>query len=345
MYQAYDYPLPVLADGAVIRLDAEGTQQSLTLRKVKIEGSHESAVFIRCDGTTVWFDGNVSKLGREDNVFGYTFAQCLARINSLLAGLGLPPFSTGERHEVNTPTGWKPAWTGARITRLDLTRNFSAGSKDNAHHFMRFLSMQQPDRVKTGTHGDGETVDFGRGSRRVYSKAYLKGPELLKHAGARPKVGPIPDLSKPFNDYLYQLADWCTEIGLVRFETTYKSTFLIDTGHQFLGSINMAQLEIDFENRQTVFTRANCDIDQLAAADKKILAIYRMWQAGDDVSSQMSRASFYRYRSKLLPYGVDIAVKSNVIKFEPKTRVIRLADVQMPDWYQFPSPTHIRLAA
>lgn len=335
--------LPVLSDGYFVRFDAEGTHEGTTLKKVRIEGSHETAIYIRCDGETVHFEGNVSKWGRPDNVFGFTFAQCIDRINAILQSKGLPPFTAGKKGEVNTPNGWRSQWSGARITRLDLTENFAAGSAEDAYHFMRFLSGQQASRLKTGTHGEGETVDFGRGSRYVYSKAYLKGPELLKHA-AKPKSTQT-DFSKPYDPYLSDLATWCNSVGLVRFETTYKSTFLIDNGFQFLGGINMPKLEADFKQRQSVFTRANCDIEEISSLDAKTLAIYRMWEAGDDITSKCSRATFYRHRSKLLPFGVDIAIKSNVIKFQPKTRVIKLEPVSMPDFYKMPSPSFVRLAA
>lgn len=344
MYQTHAPGLPVLQDGCFVRFDADGGHESTTLKKLKVEGSHESAVFVRCDGQTVHFEGNVSKFARRDNVFGFTFSQCVQRINSLLGTLGLPPFTPGQKMEVNSPNGWQTHWTGARITRLDLTENFASGSKENAYHFMRFLSSQQASRLKTGTHGEGETVDFGRGSRRVYSKAYLKGPELRKHA-KKDTRGPLPELSKPFDPYLFELADWCDAVGLVRFETTYKSTFLIDNGFQFLGGINMQKLEIDFNERQSVFTRACCDVEEIASLEPKVLAVYRMWEAGDDIVSKYKKSQFYKYRSALLPYGVDIAIKSNVIKFQPKTRIIKLEPVTMPDFYKIPSPSYIRLAA
>lgn len=344
LYQTHEGALPVLQDGCFVRFDAHGDHESTTLKKVRVEGSHESAVFVRCDGHTVHFEGNVSKFSRQDNVFGFTFSQCIQRINALVCSLGLPPFTAGQKMEVNSPQGWRTHWTGARITRLDLTENFAAGSSADAYHFMRYLSGQQASRLKTGTYGEGETVDFGRGSRRAYSKAYLKGPELLKHA-KKDIRGPRPELSRPFDPYLFELADWCNSIGLVRFETTYKSTFLIDNCQQYLGGINMQTLTADFKERQTVFTRFTCDIDEISSLDKPTLAIYRMWEAGDDVLSKCSRASFYRHRAKLLPYGVDIAVKSNVIKFQPKTRVIKLESVKMPDFYKLPSPPFLRLAA
>lgn len=346
VYQRHGKGLPVLADGCMVKYDADGAHEFTTLKKARIEGSHESAVFIRCDGETVWFEGNVSKFGRQENVFGYTYEQCLERINALLGTLSLPPFTAGQRLEACKHSGddnseW--IWTGARITRIDVTENFSAGSKENAYSFMRFLSMQQASRLKTGTYGEGETVDFGRGSKYAYSKAYLKGPELLRHA--RKLKDPDNARQRSYSPYLEQLAAWCNSIGLVRFETTYKSRYLTQNKLQYLGAFDMNQLEIDFNDRKSVFTRSDCDVDELTDLEPKTLAIYRMWQAGDDITSKCSRATFYRHRSRLLPYGIDIAIKSNVLKFQPKTRVITLGPVSPPDFYERPQPSFIRLAA
>ncbi len=342
IYQSHGEGLPVMSDGCFVRFDADGHHECTTLKKLRIDGSHESAVFVRCDGSTVWFEGNVSKFGRTDNVFGYTWGQCLVRINALLSTLGLPPFSAGVRGEFGKDC--KPGWTGARITRLDVTRNYATGSRDDAHHFMRWLSGQQASRLKTGTHGTGETVDFGRGSRFAYSKAYLKGVELFKHV-TKKAMGARPHLCKPISPYLSELASWAVEIGLVRFETTYKSTFLIDHNLQYLGGFDMNRLLSDFESRNEILFRASADVDELTQLDPKLLAVYRMWQAGDDLTAKYSRATLYRYRAKLLPYGVDIAIKSNVIQFQPKTRVIKLGACPIPHFYELPSPSQIRLAA
>lgn len=334
--------LPKVNDGAFVRYNADGSHECTTLKKFKLEGSHSTGVFVRSDGQTVWFEGNVSKFGRLDNVFGFTFEHCIARINMILAGLGLPAFTngTGYRSQSND----KLAFTGARVTRLDLTQNFLSGSAENAAVFMRHLAMQQASRLKTGTYGEGETVDFGRGSRRVYSKAYLKHVELLRHMQKKSK-GPQTEFSRAHDPYVQELAEWCASVGLVRFETTYKSTFLIDANQHYLGGLDMRHLEKDFIQRQEVFTRANCEIDELTSLDKKTLGAYRMWQAGDDMTSKFSRSAFYRFRSALLPYGVDIAVKSNVISFQPRVRVIKLAPASMPSFYQLPSTSNLRLAA
>lgn len=344
IYQTHGQGLPKVNDGAFMRFDGEGQHESTTLRKLRIDGSFESACFVRSDGETVHFEGNVSKFGRPDNVFGYSFVECIDRINALLRSLNLPPFTAGNRMQVTNKDGdYRTAYTGARITRLDLTQNFQAGSSENAYAFMRFLGMQQASRLKTGTYGEGETVDFGRGSRRVYSKAYLKGPELLRHA--KRKNDPQNPNCRVYDPYLEKLAAWCSEVGLVRFETTYKSTFLIDNCLNYLGGFDMPTLLKDFETRKEVFTRATCEQDQLTDLDLKTLAVYRMWQAGDDLTTKVSRATFYRHRRSLLSHGIDIAIKSNVIKFEPRTRVITLAPVPVPAFYERPNPTYLRLAA
>lgn len=314
--------LPRLCDGAFLRIDAHGECVNTTLKKLRIEGSHDTSVYLRCDGETVWFEGNASRFRRPDNVFGYTFMQCIQRINALLEEHQLPPFTEGDKFITNFKSEPRSVWTGAIVTRVDMTENFATGSREDAYHFMRWLSGQQASRLKTGTHGDGETVDFGRGSRRVYSKAYLKGAELRRHAKG--------------DAYLERLADWCDERGIVRFETTYKATKLHDMGCHYLGGFDMKQLEIDFEERKEVLSRASAEVEELSGLSKPLLSTYRMWQAGDDVVSRMSRATFFKHRKALLPYGVDIAIKSNVTQLKTKTRVIRLGPVSAPEWYELP---------
>ena len=60
-----------------------------------VEGSHETRVFIRCDGGTVYFEGNVSRFGRPDNVSGYSFIGCIQKTNNLIVQYGLPAFTEG----------------------------------------------------------------------------------------------------------------------------------------------------------------------------------------------------------------------------------------------------------
>jgi len=325
LYQRHGGRLPRVSDGAFFSVDANGVTVNTRLKRLALEGSHETKVFIRCDGDTVWFEGNASRFRRPDNVFGYTFRQCVDRVNALLGEFDLPPFTEGDRYITNWRSMPRSAWTGAKVTRIDLTENYATGSKEDAYHFMRWLGTQQGTRMKVGTYGDGETVDFNRGSRRVYSKAYLKGPEIRRTGIA--------------TDYLERLADWCDAVGLVRFESTVKSNQLDYLRCNYLGGFDMKQLELEFEKRKETLDRASAEIEEITDAPKHLLSTYRMWAAGDDITAKLSRRSFFYHRKELLAYGVDISVKpdlGNVEFLKPKTRVIRLGPVSPPDWYELP---------
>ena len=324
----YGVKLSKFSDGQVVRFDVDGKPEWVSYLKVRFDGSHDTALYVRCDGSSVFLEGNVGRFCRHENVFGLSFNDVIIKANSILSSIGLPPFSSGRSFYASSRNG-KPVreWTGAIITRLDLTQNYSTGSRENASVYMRWLASQQASRIKTGTYADSETVDFGRGSKYVYAKAYLKAGELRYHAKKKRLENDV---------YINRVADWCDSVGLVRFEVTYKSFLLRRLGCRFLGGFDMSALVSDFENRSSVLSRCSVDCDDLSSLPIKTLGVYRMWLGGDDLS-RLSRSAFYRHRAALLPFGVDIAVKSKVVNFQPRVRVIRLSPVQAPSWYEPPS--------
>lgn len=320
--QSHTEDLPEINAGVVCGTDVHGEILWRTTRPSIIEGSYETSVQVRCDGHTVSFSGNVSRFGRSDNLFGFDMNACINRVNAILAKLGLPPFTMGQKfyRHVKTASGTflKPAWTGCHVTRIDMTANFETGSLSNARAYLEWLATQQGSaRIKVGTHGDGETVDWGRGSRAVYAKAYIKSNELRRRNGPQ------------------QLIDHCEEVGLVRFEVTVKSTQLHAMGCNYLGGLDMNQLELLFEDRKAVLTRAEHTHDDLEELPNHLRRTARDYLAGDDIRSRLSLATFKRHRKGLVPYGLDIAVKRNVINFKPRVRVIEVRAATAPSWYDF----------
>lgn len=314
--------LPVVCCGVVMSTDEDGQMQWKTIKAQKIEGSFDTSVQLRCDGVTVHFSGNVSRFCRSNNLFGFSLTQCLAYVNEILARYNLPPFTEGEKfyRNVKTEKGHclRPAWTGASITRIDLTSNFETGSLADARAYMEWLSTQQGNaRLKVGTHGDGETVDWGRGSRNIYSKVYLKSSEIRRHGGDE------------------KLIDYCESVGLIRFEVTVKSTMLHYLGCNYLGGLHMAQLELLFEDRKKVLTRAEHEHDELEELPRALRCTARDYLAGDNLAARLSERTFRRHRAALLPFGLDIAVRRNVINFKPRVRVIEVRPATVPDWYDF----------
>lgn len=335
--------LPLISNGCVMAFDADGAVENTTLKRMPIVGSYESKCFVRCDGETVEFSGNPARWGRMDNVFGYSFGQSVQIVNQILGGLGLPPFTPGESFETSNKAGEiVRVWTGATISRLDMTENYLTGSPENANFFLRWLAGQKIKSKKTNFYGDHSTVDFGRGSKRSYFKVYNKGYELLKHSKSKTDVSTLEKQDRC--ESIEKIAQWCQDFGMVRAELELKSKALHDLHCYYLGELDMNVIEVEFKKHSSVFERATAEVDSLASLDAKTLAVYRMWQAGDDLKNKFTKSPLYRYRSALLPHGIDIFIPSNVVRFEPKTRVIALSAAIPPDWYQLPSVGNLRAA-
>ena len=320
--QSYEFELPEFNAGVVTATDVHGELIWKISKGAQIVGSYDTSVNVKCDGHTIIFSGNVSRFGRTDNLFGFDLNTCINRVNDILARLGLPAFTMGQKHYITVKTdngtNIRPVWTGCKITRIDLTANYETGSLSNARAYLAWLATQQTSaRIKVGTNGDGETVDWGRGSRRIYAKAYLKSAELRKH------------------DAPMHLVEHCESVGLIRFELTLKATQLQSMGCDYLGGLDMEQLEILFAERKGVLTRAEHTHDDFENLPNAFRRTARDYLAGDDLARHMGASTFRRHRAALVPYGIDIAVKRNVIEFKPRIRVIEVRAASVPSWYDF----------
>lgn len=331
-------PLPVMADGCVMTFDGDGSVEYTTLKRLPVVGSYDSKIYVRCDGHTVELSGNPARWGRMDNVFGYSFGQSLQIVNQLMTTLGLPEFTPGDKMEtINKQGEIISIWSGATISRIDLTQNYCTGSAESAVFFLRWLAGQKLKSKKTNYYGDHATVDFGRGSKRVYFKVYNKGIELGKHL--KKLAASTSESHAETTENVEKLIDWCQNTGLVRAELELKSKALHDLHCYYLGELNMNVIELEFKKHASVFERATAEIDSMSELKGKELAIYRMWQAGDNIKTKYSVPTLYRYRKALLPHGIDIFIPSNVLRFEPRTRVISLSAAIPPDWYDLPEVT------
>ena len=313
--------LPLVDSGRVWAVDEEGIIEWSTVKRRKVLGSYDTAVFVTCDGFTVTFAGNVSRYGRRDNVFGFDVWGCIERVNAVLATYGLPPFTPGVKREEIKRGSVRTVWTGARISRIDLTANYEAGSSDDAHAVMQYLGTQHVGRKNSRVLAAGETVDWGAGSRRQYWKCYVKHIELIKH-GCEDQ----------------QLIDHCAARGVVRLEGTLKSNALTDIGAAYLGDYEsgwaMGQLINIFGEHRAALTRAEKVTDDLDELPRALRGVARDYLAGMALRDRLSKTTFYRHRNALLPYGIDIAV-TNVAPFKPRVRVIELRPAEIPHWYQF----------
>ena len=309
---------PVLNNGQVISIDFDGQIEYVVQRRAGLEGSFDSRCDIRSDGSTVEFSGNIARFSRRDNLFGYDWPETMRRINSLLNLYGMPCFTSGKLFRF-ADTGW--TWTGARVSRIDVTMNRATFSPESAEVVLKALAGQHIGRQKGVLSTDGMTVVYGEGSKYVYGKVYSKLAELVNHR--RRKSGSHVD---------DEVIEFCRSFGVLREEFTLKSRFLTQRGLAFLGGITHDELTDVFMGR-TQFQRFEKMIyDSFGDLPRHLQATYAKWKEG--LPQKIGVSTFYRHRAALLKYGVDISIPCNVLALPVKVKTIDVAALEAPDWYR-----------
>jgi II/X family phage/plasmid replication protein len=177
----------------------------------------------------------------------------------------------------------------------------------------------------------GNTLYFGKNSRRWSIKLYAKGQELRAKGRdaldllARPSVREWADRSLRVELTLRRMTledrnlawvrDWLPVDGLP------SSASVEEFLHHQLGNLTMT-------------TTSGIPADVLESLTNAQRLAIAAWRAGTDLRAELPNGSFYRLRSKLLPHGIDIAkvnpvANSNVV---PLHRVLEAKPVSVPDW-------------
>lgn len=284
-------------------------------------GSYDTSVSVRSYRGRVTWRGNPSRWGRPDNLFGYSLGRCVEIVNSHMRELGLPEFTPGVPCDLTrTVDGQREdypglAWTGARVSTIDLTRNYSAGSDWLARQAITCWQGLAPKRMRPEHYRD-ETAMWVTKRRSV--KAYRKAHDM------RTKTPDSPWTA------------WAESQGVVRVELRARSDALADAGLSYLGScLEPGALEALYA-RHTAHLEAptmpatDLDLETLRPEHR---ATYVAWQSGHDVRRLLSRATYYRHRKALAVHGVnlDAPLRSTVVEF-PR-RVIRLEPLEAPAGY------------
>jgi hypothetical protein len=318
--------LPRVYSGVNTREDRDGIIECQTVLREKVVGSFDDTMWVRCDGTSVEFDGNISRWDRRDNVFGYSLPETIARINRLLGRFQLPPFTVGDRMRF-ADSG--VVWTGARLSRLDITCNYATGSAADAERVIIALGQHHVGRLKGQVTPDGATVLYGYGASGTSGGTkYVSGKCYIKHVELR------NNLKKKSGSHVdSDLIDWCRSLGIVREEFTLKSRFLTQSGLCWLGEIEPSHL-FSIYRRRTQFRRFRDmelkDTSALSAGARGTLARYEQGEPHG-----LTRPTFYRHRSEILKtVGIDISVTRNVEKVVLPVKIIELQAMVAPEWYR-----------
>jgi hypothetical protein len=303
-----------------------------------IQGSHESKMQLRSDGTTLSLKGNPGRWGRPENLFNLGLDETVAKANQIVEEQGFPAnaFVKGDRdawtvsqlQKMDIPSGKTPEdpWTGARVWSIHLTQNYRTGSPDNAKAVIEWLNTQSVARVKKSRLGLS-TIIWGS-IRYCQTEVYVKADEMLAHC----KTPEAKAAMRETEAFKYALTN-----GIIRLEVKCAKDFLKEKKLTYLGNWDMGTVTELFKEKSEVLERVKLsfqsDEELISSLPSHVRVHAAAWLQGIDVVPLMSRATFYRHSKVLRQYGIDIAEARNVTVIRPKAKEITVSAVEAPHWY------------
>lgn len=335
----------VIPGGHVLKVCPDGEVESETINPLMVKGSFDNSCIVtnvhvdRClrgqpvkpyelFQTYVYLSGNPSKFLQGHNIHGTNDIMPLVVkwVMKLAKSIGLGV-------DVALEWGTVAGQGEYEITRIDITESYRVpGDNKNVSKWIYAAHRTARMSHKAASLSGGDTLYFGKSSRRHSVKIYNKLKEMIKH--------PIDKkLKDPSKDYEKRILDDAE--NLLRVEVTYRARKLremgLEMGKHFdakvirmLHSESVKGIHI---SEQIPNYKVNKEIVGRAA-----YCSYLAWLGGEDLKMELKKSSFYEHRNKLLPFGVDIAIprdldnthQDNVI---PLIQVLEAVPVETPEWY------------
>lgn len=354
--QDFFKPLPMLGDVAYQRIHLDtGDTSALSQPAYRHEGSFSDVVTIKIRDSVLMMDGNPSRWGKLDNVFGCSsIDECFTIFNQILCSLGLPPFSKGTRFKLRQSPDGKVGghiWNGAIIKETHINSNYSVG-QNNEVHFIRGVSTQKYRNSIPRLHTNGMACDWlskQGNANLIYPSLYCKANELLVHSMKKIKCK-FGDSSNEYK-YLQQLHKYLVENGVVRFEQKLKSRYLQKHNlcywgysefelleqlqEQFISIVNKLSVTAYDVNTISEELLAKGIVDTVKAAHTTAYYAYS-WMNGERFD--FSKKAVQTHRARLRKIGIDIAMEYDASKISGvvvhNMRDITMTDLVKPEWYR-----------
>jgi II/X family phage/plasmid replication protein len=300
-------------------------------KPLPVVGSHDANVRIKTSafhgelglGRELRIDGNLVKFFQGHNLFGtWDIVGLVAAFMEHLCSLpqlGLCPTDLQRQMWYN----------GAfELSRVDLTRMYRL---NNLPDVLAWLATAEHTATMNhrgrGQLTKGSTLYFGKHSRRWSLKFYAKGQEVTAKGHELHR-----DLL--MRDQLLAYAQ-----PALRSELTLRSMQLKAMELQLAANWprtgeGISQIFDGYLKGLNMSDVRTLPAEILADLPSGCRLAYQSWLEGHDLKGILARPTFYRYRSQLLPHGVDISTvnpreASNVV---PLVRVLEAMPMQVPDW-------------
>lgn len=312
----------IISNGEVVSLSKDGDSIEWSLVKfLPVVGSHDATISIRSiTQSTIEISGNPAKWLQGHNLFGtndlkllvWLFFKKLAKIPELKLN---PTVEQLARIKDGHYT----------ISRVDINETWHLNNRDEVLSWIRSAGHKMRLKHRGAGQFKGDTLYWGKGSRRWFIKCYAKGDEIDSKKSNYPEALRTP-----------QMLDYADKA--LRLEITIKSNQLrewqlhevshwgVDTGKLLL---------IELIKGLEMSNNFRLDDEILNSLPSRLRMAYLAWFHGEDLRQSLSRPTFYRYRTQLKKYDIDIGIKqdkenkNNVI---PLIRVLEAQPVGIPEW-------------
>lgn len=317
----------VLRSGQSIRtkiVDGVETIEYDIANRLSVKGSHDATITIRSHTeNTVEISGNPAKFLQGHNVFGtndlkYLVAKMIDKL-CMIDELELKP----------TDVEYDNIQEGKyHLSRVDVNEHFAFPSAQVARAWLRAAGNSANMKFRgAGLFKEGTLYFEGK---RYIPKIYFKYDEI----NSKDKSHRLPDelLQIP------ELIEYAEKS--LRFEIKILSTQLKDwmlhLGCNWDASTATMLINDQFISKLQLSANMAVDSEVLQSLPKNLRLTYTAWANGEDLRQVLSRPTFYRYRTRLMEYGIDISIVKDIEKEQsnivPMIRYLEAVPMGIPDW-------------
>ncbi|OGS07819.1 MAG: hypothetical protein A2270_01105 [Elusimicrobia bacterium RIFOXYA12_FULL_51_18] len=326
---AIEHP-ELISGGKVASVREDGTIEWEIDKFKQVTGSHDATVSVKTkkveDGKTsmITISGNPVKFLQGHNLFGSDDLRSLAFafVMGVLEKLGIPSENTHVEFMMRNGL--------FLIKRIDCTHNFKLNSREEVRSWIRTATKFASGRHQKTSAYSEKTLYIGQNSRRVSLKIYCKGDEIIAH-----KLSDKIPLC--VRNVLALYAD-----KILRCEVTLRGKELkerkLEWGVFWTDKNQVYNIVMERIMAMKLPENIYLDSVRIEGLKPRQQMAYDSWKTGKDLRSVLkSKPTFYRYRSELLPYGIDIACPSGKERGEfevPLKEVFNKPPIGVLEWLQ-----------
>ena len=313
----------IISNGQVVSLSKDGDSIEWSLVKfLPVVGSHDATISIRSiTQSTIEISGNPAKWLQGHNLFGTNDLKRLIWVffNKLLdiPELKLKP-TLSQLHAIKEGK--------LTVSRVDINETWFLKDRNEVLSWLRAAGQKMRLKHRGAGQFKGDTLYFGKSSRRWFIKCYSKGDEI------NGKKSNFPDTLR--TPQMLEYADRALRLELTLKSNQLREWCLHDVAHWGEDTGKMLLLKL-IEGLEMSDNMRLTD-DKLNDLKPAVKMAYFTWLAGQDLKQMLPPRTFYRYRTQLKALGIDIGIARDVDQKDanviPLMRVLEAQPVGIPDW-------------